>query len=215
MLPPSDSISHHSRKLAEFAASLQNTSGGSAPPPYTSNAPAVPINEDTFGALDDGTDEGLEAQLAPITIKIDASINVEGEANTVVMPPSPSRSPSSSEAPSLPSSAANSTPAMSPQQLHQRQKTKSAMLAQTIISTLQSSGALEDSESGKQRPLDVSVNAGVNIKGCRNVVCLGVPAKLNGQPESPESVSGRKRRADSVCHSNPIHSHTLFRKHRN
>ncbi|KAK2760968.1 hypothetical protein FQN54_002210 [Arachnomyces sp. PD_36] len=206
MLPPSDSISHHSRKLAEFAASLQNRSRGPAPPPYTSasNPSSVPINEETFGSFDDEIDDGAETQLAPITIKIDASINVDGEGNTIVIPPSPSATPgaSGSGAPSGPQQS-NSDPsprsAIPLQQLQQQQKTKSALLAQTIISTLQSSGALEDSESGKQRPLDISVNAGVNIKGCKNVVCLGVPAKVSAQGESPRDHSpGRKRRAESV-----------------
>lgn len=204
MIPPSDSISHHSRKLAEFAASLQNRSPGSAPPPYSSNPPAVPVNEETFGAFEEETDDGLEAQLAPISVKIDASINVDGEANTVVMPPFPSSatspsSPSSSST-SSDSSSSCSTPQQPLHQLQQRQRTKSAMIAQTIISTLQSSGALEDTASGKQRPLDVCVNAGVNIRGARNVVCLGVPATITGQPPSPEgNTPSRKRRAESVC----------------
>ncbi|KAK2788944.1 hypothetical protein FQN52_006477 [Onygenales sp. PD_12] len=218
MLPPSDSINHQSLKLAEFFASLRSSqnrlSSIPPPPPYapsaTSSFPAMPAIEDSFADLEDDDDE--TTSLAPIMIKVDTSIEIEGQGNTIVIPTSnggmgmgmtgdESSSPSPSTSPS-PSPASSSS---SLQHLQQQRQVKSAQLASTIIAALKASGVLEEKESRRQRPIEVNVNAGIRIRGDRNVVCAGAGVRRRmglsederGSAAVGGSGSGRKRRAGS------------------
>ncbi|KAK2738774.1 hypothetical protein FQN55_000412 [Onygenales sp. PD_40] len=218
MLPPSDSINHQSLKLAEFFASLRSSqnrlSSIPPPPPYAPSAtsssfPAMPAIEDSFADLEDDDDEATS--LAPIMIKVDTSIEIEGQGNTIVIPTSnggmgmgmpgdESTSPSPS-----PSPASSSSSSSSLQHLQQQRQVKSAQLASTIIAALKASGVLEEKESRRQRPIEVNVNAGIRIRGDRNVVCAGAGVRRRmglsederGSAAVGGSGSGRKRRAGS------------------
>ncbi|KAL2360457.1 hypothetical protein RJZ56_006683 [Blastomyces dermatitidis] len=219
MLPPSDSINHQNYKLAEFVASLrsQNRLVPPQPPPTYAAAIAPAPVEDAFADIIDDDDEESTA-MGPITIKIDTSIDIEGQGNTIVIPTSigastseePQTSTSTSTSPSS-SPSRSSLPAAggnSPlQQLRQQRQVKSAQLATTIISALKAAGIMDHMESGRQRPVEVNVSSGIRIRGDRNVVCAGVPKRpelshagcSDSLSDEQEELSrrGRKRGATS------------------
>ncbi|EGC41987.1 conserved hypothetical protein [Histoplasma capsulatum var. duboisii H88] len=215
MQPPSDSINHQSHKLAEFVASLrsQNSLAPPQPPPTYAIATARTSLEDTLGEIvDDDDDDEESAAIVPIIIKIDTSINIEGQGNTIAIPTSMGASTSEEPPASIPTSKLHSTslPAggSSPlQQLQQQRQVKSAQLATAIISALKTSGIMDDKETGRQRPVEVNVSSGIRIKGDGNVVRAGVPKRSElshvGNSDSSfdekEELSGRwrKRRASS------------------
>ncbi|OAL70794.1 hypothetical protein A7D00_5124 [Trichophyton violaceum] len=197
MLPPSDSLAHQNLKLAEVLASIQKQTAAAAaapPPPYAATAStATPVHSNITtpellgGFEDDEEDDSLS--LAPIVIKIDTSISIDGQNNTVTI-----LSASEDSHPDA------QNPVSSIQQLQlqqQRRQAKSAQLASAIISALKSAGALDDRETGRQRPIEVDVNAGIRIRGNSNMICPGARRRsasdlVSGQPD-------RKRRAQSVC----------------
>ncbi|OJD26498.1 hypothetical protein ACJ73_02123 [Blastomyces percursus] len=223
MLPPSDSIDHQNCKLAEFVASLrsQNRLVPPQPPPTYAAAIAPAPVDDAFADIIDDDDDEESTAMRPITIKIDTSIDIEGQGNTFVIPTSigasaseePHTSTSTSTSPlSSPSSSRSSlrtTGGNSPlQQLQQQRQVKSAQLASTIISALKAAGVMDDKELGTQRPVEVNVSSGIRIRGDRNVVCAAIPKRPElchvGRSDSSfderEELSrrGRKRRATSV-----------------
>jgi hypothetical protein len=101
MLPPFDSFGHQARKLAEvFAEGQKSRSLTSVPPPPYSSAIETPSsntegNNDLDCDSDHDDDVSLEddasSSAAPITIKIDASISLVGDRNTIAIPPIVSR----------------------------------------------------------------------------------------------------------------------------
>ncbi|EEH17112.1 hypothetical protein PABG_07199 [Paracoccidioides brasiliensis Pb03] len=193
MLPPSDSVNHQSLKLAEFVASLrsQNRLASVPPPPYTvSTVPT--LTDDSLADIVDDEDEEETPSMAPIIIKIDTSIDIEGQGNTIVIPTSIGRS-TAEQAPSItfPSSSQTSEKSLL-QQLQKQRQFKSAQLASTIISALKASGVLDDRETGKQQPVEVNVSSGIRIRGDRNVVCAGVPKKEELTPAESEDASPEK-----------------------
>ncbi|KAK2748714.1 hypothetical protein FQN57_000295 [Myotisia sp. PD_48] len=215
MLPPSDSLNHQNLKLAEFIASLQKkTSLPAPPPPYAANA-LDPKSNDTAAAtvLNDvdeyGDDDG--AYLAPIVIKIDTSICIDGQGNTIAIPSSIG-SPSSPDEtntpiPVEPSSPAPTDPATAVQQLQQlqqRRQAKSTQLASAIISALKSAGVLEDPETSRQRPIEINVNAGIRIKGHANVICSGTQKRSTQTKGAANAPLDRKRRAQSEPICTPV-----------
>ncbi|KAL1952755.1 hypothetical protein VTO42DRAFT_4278 [Malbranchea cinnamomea] len=206
MLPPSDSICHHNRKLAEFVSHLRTQTAMAAsppPPPYAARSTDFPC-EELLGPIEDVDDDTCGP--APIVIKIDTSIYVEGHANTVAIPSSlTSRQGDGHQSPSTENVLSTQTASNLPQ-LQQQRQAKSAQLATSVIAALRSSGALEDAESGRQRPLEVNINAAIRINGNGNAVCAGI--RRPGQPLwSPlNSHGGRKRRAMSVPVEGPISS---------
>ncbi|QSS63811.1 hypothetical protein I7I51_00871 [Histoplasma capsulatum] len=220
MQPPSDSINHQSHKLAEFVASLrsQNSLAPPQPPPTYAIATARTSLEDTLGdtvgdIVDDDNDDEESAAIVPIIIKIDTSINIEGQGNTIAIPTSMGASTSEEPPASISTSKLHSAslPAggSSPlQQLQQQRQVKSAQLATAIISALKTSGIMDDKETGRQRPVEVNVSSGIRIKGDGNAVRAGVPKRSElshvGNSDSSfdekEELSRRwrKRRASSV-----------------
>lgn len=198
MVPPSDSINHHSLKLAEFLSCQRNQPTMAAPPPpYAARLDGL-ASEELLGQIDDVDDDACN--LAPIVIKIDTSIHVEGHANTVAIPAGMAATPEDGQvSPATENAPPTPTTPNLPQVQAQRQ-TKSAQLATAIIAALRPSGALEDPETGKQRPIEVNVNAGIRIKGNGNVVCAGVRRPSTAAPSSSSSnaLNRRKRRALSV-----------------
>ncbi|EAS33186.3 uncharacterized protein CIMG_04210 [Coccidioides immitis RS] len=191
MLPPSDSINHQNLKLAEFLASLQNQPALPAPPPpYT----AVQTNDD----LD--LDDEEEDPLPPIVLKIDSSIVVDGQANTIAIPASfgPNLE-NGNTAPSELRPTVSNSGAM--QQLQQQRQVKSAQIASSVMAAMKASGILNDRETGMSRPIEIHINSGIHVKGVKNVVCLGLKRRTeaNSPPTTPCEAreGGRKRRAQS------------------
>ncbi|KAF3492011.1 uncharacterized protein GIQ15_01528 [Arthroderma uncinatum] len=207
MLPPSDSFAHQNLKLAEALASLRKQTVAPAPPPPYAATAATASSELLGEFEDDEDDENLP--LSPIVIKIDTSISIDGQNNTVAIPTSmgpgeDSQSPTS-DVPSP--STATGLSIQQLQQLQQRRQAKSAQLASAIISALKSAGALDDRETGRQRPIEVDVNAGIRITGNSNLICPGTRRKAGPEPVStialPTEKLGRKRRAQSEPHDIP------------
>jgi len=65
---------------------------------------------------------------------------------------------------------------------------------------LRTLGALEDKETGRPRPIAISVNAGIHIKGNKNTVCGRKKLESHqtaGIPEASDWPAGSKRRACS------------------
>ncbi|KAG5205849.1 hypothetical protein GTR04_5843 [Trichophyton interdigitale] len=188
MLPPSDSLAHQNLKLAEVLASIQKQTAAAAPPPPYA-ATATTATPELLGEFEDD-EEDDSSSLAPIVIKIDTSISIDGQNNTVTIPSASEDSHSDAQSP-VPSIQQ----LQQLQQLQQRRQAKSAQLASAIISALKSAGALDDRETGRQRPIEVDVNAGIRITGNSNMICPGARKRsasdlVSGQPD-------RKRRAQS------------------
>ena len=198
MLPPSDSIHHQQLKLAEALSNIQTIDV--PPPSYTSSAKSSHDRDETSytDELNDDGEENHWPSAAPIRINIDASIHVEGQANTIVLP-SGARS---SQA------AGRRTPA---EQAQQMLGARGERLASMVLFTLKSARFIGGEGDHMYRPLDIQINASVGIKGEKNVICAEVPriARKNEQhvpinrtqPNTPIQHS-KKRRADSV--SRPV-----------
>ncbi len=206
MLPPTDSVQHQILRLRALFPSTQEPQ--TSPPAYSPTNPMTPaLYEDH---LTDEEDYGYpESRPAPITINIDASLKIEGHANTIFLPPasSPTSSPSSSATPSP--AAISSRPCY---QNGRVEKVTSMVLAALKEADLfKSARAMDGGTTSRQ--VEISVNAGIVLKGSRNTVCSGLPKliKRTGAPatarEKPDprigeesAASGtRKRRACSVC----------------
>lgn len=177
MLPPSDSFQHQKLKLAEVLAKVLPIEV--PPPSYT----AMPVTTADFHAYatddeDDEDDRDYMVPPAPIVVRIDASVKIEGQGNTIVLPPT------------KPPSAQTPVSADRPNQTGHPQAER---LTAAVLAALTSAGIVECTER-RQRPLEVHVNASVNIKGEKNVICAGVP-KVTQKGED----KCKKRRAESVC----------------
>lgn len=208
MLPPSDSFRHQSRKLAEVLTSLQNGVTSVPPPPYGATDPHDSVHDEMLSNLDAGEEWGSNPR--PIAIHIDASINVLGDSNTVIIP-----SIASHQAPA-PTATPIELPAQSPSPstpraqgiLQSAQKQRQARLtdmATSVIAALQDSDLLYHNESGGHAPVEIRINAGVKVEGNRNTICAGAPGRLpsrrnaQGEAVGDEQNRDRKRRAQSVC----------------
>lgn len=213
MLPPSDSLHHQNLKIAEFISSIQATQ---APPPaYSSTRPATAaIDQDQSAEDDDDYDYDCPSTPpAPITINIDASLKVEGHANTIVLstvaslpaaPSTPSKLPLAAEPRTVPSP----TP----------ETGRVQRLTGMVLNALRDAGLLDCAPDAHgemlSRPVEIHVNAGIVLKGNRNTVCSGLPKSIkpaaavvgsvaNGETnvkgvERGGVESGSKRRACSV-----------------
>lgn len=208
MLPPSDSIHHANLKLAEVLSSRNQIQVLPPPPAYTAIIPGttIPITEEALAAYadyDDEEDVEQQSAPAPITINIDASLKIEGHGNTVVVP-------SGMASPTSPT-----TPTGTQATSQQAQALRADRITTTVLAALKASGVLDTQNGAGQRPVEISVNAGIVVKGSKNVICAGgVVSKLvkrdqqqqGKASDGPHGVSptgSRKRRAESVRPSFP------------
>jgi hypothetical protein len=181
MLPPTDSLQHQNLKLAEFISSTQITQP--APPAYfATNHRAAALHHEQLAADDDDDDDDddagydfISSRPAPITIKIDASLKIEGHANTIVLP---SACPPSS-----------TTPQPSPQ------NGRVDRLTNMVLTALKDAGLLNstqetNSPAGSRRPLEVHVNAAIVLKGNKNTVCSGLPRLVKPPPPAAGAAVG-------------------------
>jgi hypothetical protein len=174
MLPPTDSLQHQNLKLAEFISSAQITRA--APPAYSATSHETPaLDQDQLADDDDDDDddaddgyEYISSPPAPIKIKIDASLKIEGHANTIVLP-------SASPGPSPPTKQSAASSSSQPSY----QNGRAERLTNMVLTALKDAGLLEgtqgtDSQATK-RPIEVHVDAGIILKGSKNTVCSGLP----------------------------------------
>jgi hypothetical protein len=213
MLPPSDSLRHQDPTLA---GALSNIRAIEVPPlpsytllPITANDPFHDYATDA-----DEDEEDCLAPLAPITVHVDASIRIDGQANTVILPPCPTTNSTASGQAGL---------ARTAQAGHARPE----RFAGTVLTALRDAGVVGDGSGGgghhpehrAQGPLEVNVNASLSITGEKNVICAGTlrggrrrdgnvtaSTSANGIQEPEKRLEGkevlkegsRKRRAESV-----------------
>jgi hypothetical protein len=196
MLPPSDSFYHQELKLAE---ALSNIQAIEVPPPSYTLMP-ITTNESfhAYGTEAEDDEEDCLTPPAPIAVHIDASIKIEGQGNTIVLPPPPS-TVSGQAGPGGPAPAAHA---------------RAERLASTILTALRGVGVVgrgggvsgDLPEARGQRPLELHVNASVSVNGERNVICAGILPRAGRKEGSGSGVQhqakglegSRKRRAESV-----------------
>lgn len=199
MLPPSDSWLHQSLKLQE---ALENIKSIEVPPPAymaIQNSESF-VNQSIEDYIEDGEED---VSSMPISIAIDASLAVEGQDNNIILPES---SPTSKPQETLETNCSVSV-----------NTTRISLLTDAVLRALQSSDVLRTS-GVHQRPINLSINASIRVKGDKNVVFSGpksmkkdIPRTLASrnivQEKDQLSTEGqeyhyeatRKRRAESVC----------------
>lgn len=206
MLPPSNSFLHQSLKLAEVSTNMQSQETLAPPPPYSQapgQAPQSGVHSDTDAEDDENPWDTPSPN--PITINIDASINVHGNSNTIILaagrtnPKQPDQQHADSE-----SAPASATTVLQTAQKHRQAKLTE--MATTIIAALQESRNRSLGDDGMDAaPIEININTGVKVKGSKNVICGGggrLPNKTGAgagasHTELNENDS-RKRRAQSV-----------------
>lgn len=175
-------------KLAEAVANLQRRRAVNPPPPPYREA-IKPESVELDDLYNSEIDDEEEEELAPILIKLDTSINIEGSHNTVIfpMPTGPTGG-----SPGHPTTASGTAQRYSP--------SRPAQLARALVSALQEAGALENSETGRKRPIEIDVNARLSIRGEWNTISTGIPKRTNSEsPLQPRrKFAGGKRRLSVV-----------------
>ena len=173
MQPPTDSLHHQNLKLAEFISNGQITQAPRPAYPTTTPTPPAP-NNDQLAEYDDGDYDHPSAYPAPITINIDASLKIEGHANTIILPPSGSSPPTSLSSSPEQLSAQPRGGAQRPSP-----KGRAERFTRMALTALKDAGLLDpipDIDGQMMRsPVDLHVNAGIFLKGSRNMVCTGLP----------------------------------------
>ncbi|KAL4896305.1 hypothetical protein BDV59DRAFT_199505 [Aspergillus ambiguus] len=213
MLPPSDSLRHHSLKRLEAASSRQREEHCPPPTPYTATLRIPPRIGDTLRGTghiesyeddDDYDDDDIHPEEAsapaPITIHIDTSISIVGNANTILVPSS-----SSTPCPN-PTAMGQPSGTTALKSLQKQRQTKLTDIAMTVIDAIGRSLLLEKDDTGRRSPspVEVRINAGIRVEGSRNAVCIGAFPRVFGKKDSSEAMNGdqrdrgRKRRAFSV-----------------
>lgn len=184
MFPPSDSLLHHERKLAETLSNIQAIEV--PPPPSYSEKTVMPVTHDSFQAYSttieddyEDDDDDDEKYLPPITIHIDASIRVEGQSNTLILasPNAPNANSAGADpCADLPSNIQVPAPTASTGYGYGHGQTRAERLTSTVLT------ALKDARGAAgRRPWGININASVSVSGERNVVCAAVGPRGRGQ----------------------------------
>ncbi|GKZ65818.1 hypothetical protein AnigIFM50267_010174 [Aspergillus niger] len=203
MLPPSESIRHQIHKLAESQEDSDHTNTIPPPPPYSPSTFNAPKEHEADN--DGGTD-----QTSLISIHIDASMSIQGNANSIIIPsvtaPAPTHNPQTSSTLNPTSSSSSSTTAV-PQLSQYQRHSKLTDMVTSIIAALHrtgrldsipsdnpaTEGALADADGLPSSSITLNINTGIKILGSGNVICVGV----TGQRRMGMNVLRRKRRACS------------------
>jgi hypothetical protein len=154
--------------------------------------------------------------VVPITVHVDASVRIDGHANTVILPPSPATNSTASGQVGLDRTA-------------QGGHVHAESLASAVLTALRDAGVVVNGGGGggggvgachpdhrAQRSLEVNIDAGLSITGEKNVICAGTPRIGMKDASTSATASGvqelrkryeetevlkqgsRKRRAESV-----------------
>lgn len=205
MLPPSESILHQFHKLAESQEDSDQTDTIIPPPPYSPSAHNL---QKELEAENDSSHWETD-QTSLITIHIDASMSIQGNANSIILPSAPAPAPApvstlnplASPAPIPSSTSASTVPQSSPYQRH----SKLTDMATSIITALHRTGhlnstdnsgaAAENATASPSPSVTLKINTGIKILGSGNVICVGMGGQQRGMGVN---VLKRKRRASSV-----------------
>ncbi|KAE8160666.1 hypothetical protein BDV40DRAFT_289980 [Aspergillus tamarii] len=227
MLPPSGSLLHQLQKPAEARAVAQNQMRASPPPLYSrSNVPDVAlaenelIDKDEPEDADDGDEcmswesvpsNGNRHHHTPVNIHIDASINVRGDGNTLIIPSV--AGPQQDNKPTTSSSLPSSTMQQQQQSAQRHRQTKLTGMATSIITALGRASLLHLTKDVSLQ-VEININSGIKIEGSRNVICPGSSLSPGRSLANRHYVQisrvgslhemDRKRRADSVRPSSSV-----------
>ncbi|OJJ71473.1 hypothetical protein ASPBRDRAFT_44412 [Aspergillus brasiliensis CBS 101740] len=202
MLPRAESTLHQIHKLAESQGDPRRADTIPPPPPYSPSTLTCPKEPKAEGAASHEERD----QTSLINIHIDASMSIQGNANSIIIPsvvapaPAPALSPRTSSTP-IPSTA-STTPM--PHSSQHRRHSKLTDMATSIIVALHrtgyfnsrsdgNSGAATDATKSPSPSVTLNINTGIKILGSGNVICVGV----SGQRGMGKNVLRRKRRASS------------------
>jgi hypothetical protein len=162
----------------------------SPPPPSYAESRSMPVlpeprNPTHMYSIPDTDDEEDSSPPAPVLVKIDASVAIDGKGNTLVLP-------------AFASPATTSTPTQSPFSL------TPDSLATAIISALGRAGVLRSADGNSQSPefdedgrpagrraVEVHVDASLRVGGEGNRVCVGGGVGIR-------VLSGPRREGDEV-----------------
>ncbi|PYI10372.1 hypothetical protein BO78DRAFT_360906 [Aspergillus sclerotiicarbonarius CBS 121057] len=192
MFPPSESILHQIHQIAEPQNGPENPDAVTPPPPYT-----PPNHNHRLPKETEGENTPKWATPRPITIQIDASISVLGNANSIIIPSVPATT-------TLPPPPSSSAALLKSAQRHRQSKLTD--MATSIIAALHRTGLLNPTEdTGSVPSVMLNINTGIRVQGARNVVCVsgGLVGRRNPTEHGYEREQkngghiGRKRRAQS------------------
>ncbi|KAL4783223.1 hypothetical protein BJX76DRAFT_368567 [Aspergillus varians] len=136
-----------------------------------------------------------------VTINLNSSIHIIGDGNTVTIASGQDQAPDQAQTQNKGKSTIGNTTS------HPRSRPANTTAA--IITALQRSGVLTSTlakaRAGSSFPdsasvsttVEINIDAGVKVEGCRNLVCLGTQAPGAGGPRM-DNYNARKRRAQSV-----------------
>lgn len=203
MLPPSNSFLHQTLKFAELSTNMQSQENLTPPPPPYSQTPGQTPQNDIYSdsdAEDEETPWDTEGR-NQVTINIDASINVHGNSNTVILA-------SDRTSPEQPNNESSESTMTALQTTQKHRQTKLTEMATAIIAALHESRTYSiGDEEMFPAPIEININTGVKVKGSKNVICAGgsngagrLLHKMGAAGTRSEITENRsrKRRAQSV-----------------
>lgn len=213
MHPPFDSLRHQSHKLAEVISHANLEERSAPPPPYSSTVQYPSSFEDTSSEtdyLDDSHDdyEDLPREHSNLNVHIDASINITGTGNTIIISPTSVSADSNSHPP--PSNRPTS-PAIALRAIQKQRQTRVTDIATAIISALGQTSVLHPTGNQPLPSVEIKINTGIKMEGSKNVIYAGTSPRVisRGIPrpsiERDQQGGSRKRRAQSVCSVSPLH----------
>ncbi|KAK1138679.1 hypothetical protein N8T08_002111 [Aspergillus melleus] len=156
MIPPSDSILHHSHKLSEVQNPVQP-----APPPYSMATQQNDFHEDLEGDM-----ASDEQERPPIAIYIDSSITIKGDDNSLVVPSSSASRPASAASPAPSVQTARAT-------APSHRRARLGDMAASVVAALHWTRVFNGTRT---TPVEVHITTGLRIEGSRNIICSGLGA---------------------------------------
>lgn len=218
MLPPGDSWRHNNLKLAEMVeeTNKQKKLAQSRPPPpaYTPTPVAVRQNNTQASAglitpdLCNPNEQLVspyeyevcdcscgcsnctgEFEAQPVIIKIEAGTEIEGEGNHVIL--TDLRKLKQSSFPSSTQSANNLQPTSSDRLIVDTTST-AELIAASVLEALKKEGIIPTNPIEISRPVHLTINAGITIKGSRNTIYSGPPSIRETKQSKPPQIEKKE-----------------------
>lgn len=190
MVGPSDSFTHEICKLSNASRNaIRGLQNMDVPPAYT----AKPVVEDE-NSDDDSNAESWTG--LPLTIRVNASISIEGTGNQVALPPHPVARPfrvTGDEIRAAQGSAQDYLGFLAGAQESATQtlnRDRATQISDAVMQALTTSGMFTGTVR-PQRQLDIHVDSSIKVKGERNILTTNVPIRrtmsenIPGETPSP------------------------------
>lgn len=218
MLPPGDSWRHNNLKLAEMIEETNKHKklAQSRPPPpaYTPTPVSVPRNNTQASAglitpdpcnpneqLVSSYDYEVcdcscgcsnctgEYEAQPVIIKIEAGTDIQGEGNHVIL--TDSRKLKQAPFPSSTQSSNNVRPTASDRLIVDTTST-AELIAASVLEALKKEGIIPTNPLELPRPVHLTINAGITIKGNKNVIYSGPPSTGENKQSRPQRIETKE-----------------------